>query len=55
MSILLRKEKKYIIGFISRVKVEKIRCSDSIKYYWILNGNTDEIRPYSVLIKELKD
>ena len=50
-----KRKKKYIIGFMSRVKVEKIRCSNSIKYYWILNENTDEIRPYSVLIKELKD
>ena len=48
-------KKKYKIGFISRVKVEKIRCSDQVKNNWILNGNTDEIRPYSVLIKELEN
>ena len=46
--------KKYIIGLMMRVKPDKIRCCSEQKDYWILNPTSDEIRPYRILIKEIK-
>ena len=46
---------KYRIGFMLRVKPDKIRFSNSQKDYWVLNaGNGDfsEMRPYRFLIKK---
>ena len=45
--------KKYKIGFMLRVKPDKIRIAKTNPDYWVLNGNSDEIRPYRILIKNL--
>jgi len=45
--------KKYKIGFMLRVKPDKIRIASTNQDYWVLNGNSDEIRPYRILIKHL--
>ena len=45
--------KKYKIGFMLRVRPNKIREAKSNPDYWVLNGNSSEIRPYRILIKEL--
>ena len=42
---------KYMMGFMMRVKPERIRYSDSQKDYWVLNGTTDEMRPYRIMVK----
>ena len=44
--------KKYMMGFMMRVKPDKIRYSNSQKNYWILDGTTEQMRPYRILIKE---
>ena len=44
--------KKYIYAFMTRVKPNKIRYPSSSEYQWILNGSTNEVRPYRILIKE---
>ena len=49
--------KEYYTVFMLRVKPSEIRhcnqCYDSKKpyFYWVLNGNPDEIRPYRILLK----
>jgi len=37
-----------------KVKPDKIRISKINRVYWVLNGNSDELRPYKILIKNLK-
>ena len=44
---------KYKIGFMTRVKPEKIRCPENEEDYWVINGTDNEIRPYRILIKEI--
>jgi hypothetical protein len=44
--------KNYMMGFMMRVKPDKIRFSAQQKDYWVLNGTTDEMRPYRIMIKE---
>ena len=44
--------KTYKMGFMMRVKPDKIRYSNSKKDYWVLDGTTEQIRPYRILIKE---
>jgi hypothetical protein len=44
--------KNYMMGFMMRVKPDKIRCCSKQKDYWVLNGTTDEMRPYRIMIKE---
>ena len=44
---------QYKIGFMLRVKPNKIRIAKNNSDYWVLNGNSDEIRPYRILIKKL--
>ena len=44
--------KNYMLGFMMRVKPDKIRYSIKQKDYWVLNGTTDEMRPYRIMIKE---
>ena len=36
----------YIMGFMMRVKPDKIRYSKEKEDYWVLNPTTDEMRPY---------
>ena len=45
-------ENKFIMGFMIRVKPDKIRHSKYKNDYWVLNGDTNEMRPYRILIKE---
>ena len=45
------KGKNYKMGFMMRVKPDKIRISQSNPDYWVLNGTTDEMRPYRIMIK----
>ena len=47
--------KKFIMGFMMRVKPDKIRYSKRKKEYWVLNGTNDEMRPYRIMIKEYKN
>ena len=44
--------KNYMVGFMMRVKPDKIRYSIKQNDYWVLNGTTDEMRPYRIMIKE---
>ena len=44
--------KTYKMGFMMRVKPDKIRYSIAQKNYWVLNGTIDEMRPYRIMIKE---
>ena len=46
--------KTYKMGFMMRVKPDKIRYSNSMKDYWVLDGTTEQIRPYRILIKEVQ-
>lgn len=41
----------YKIGFMIRVKPNKMRCPESNKDIWVLNGNENEFRPYGILMK----
>ena len=43
----------YKVGFMLRVKPDKIRAPKSHKNYWVLNGDFDELRPYRLLIKKI--
>jgi len=45
--------KKYKVGFMLRVKPDKIRASKDMEDYWVLNGTIDEMRPYRILLKEI--
>ena len=44
--------KKYKMGLMLRVKQDKIRCPSEELNYWVLNS--DEIRPYRILLKEIQ-
>ena len=46
---------KYKIGFMTRVKPEKIRCPEEEKDFWVINGTDNEIRPYRILMKEIEN
>ena len=48
------KGKFYMMGFMMRVKPDKIRKPEDKSDFWILNATTDEIRPYRILVKEKK-
>ena len=43
---------EYRIGFMVRVKPDKIRYAKKNEDFWIINGTDDEVRPYRILIKE---
>ena len=45
--------KKYYAVLMVRVKPKAIRCPKNMQSYWIVNGTTDEIRPYRILYKEI--
>jgi len=40
------------LGFMIRVKPDKIRCPQNNKDIWVVNGNDNEFRPYGILIKK---
>ena len=44
--------KKYKTVLMVRVKPDAIRCSADQQDYWVVNGTTDEIRPYRILYKQ---
>ena len=44
--------KEYKTVLMARVKPDKIRCPKNKEDYWVVNGTTDEIRPYRILLKE---
>ena len=46
-------KKKYLMGFMMRVKPDKIRYSNSKKDYWVLDGTKDQMRPYRIMVKEI--
>ena len=46
--------KKYKFGLMVRVNPEKIRSPISNTDYYVVNPNANEIRPYRILIKEIK-
>ena len=45
--------KKYKVGFMLRVKPDKIRFPSSQPNFWVLNGDFSELRPYRLLIKKI--
>ena len=45
--------KKYLMGFMMRVKPDKIRYSNSQKNFWVLDGTKEQMRPYRIMIKEI--
>ena len=49
-------KKKFQLVMMCRINPKKNREPDrgNKNPYWILNGNSDEIRPFRILIKELK-
>ena len=53
--IIKKGQKKYKIGLMVRVNPKKIRVSDRNADFWIVDGNDDDIRPYRILVKEIKE
>ena len=45
--------KRYRMVFMMRVKPDKIRTSNECPKEWILDGTTNEMRPYRILLKEV--
>ena len=43
----------YKVGFMLRLKPDKIRASQKNKNLFVVNGNDDELRPYGILIKRI--
>jgi hypothetical protein len=43
----------YKCVFMCRVNPKKIRIPKDCKNYWVVNGNSNEIRPYRLLIKKI--
>ena len=43
----------YRVGFMIRLKPDKIRVSQKNRNIWVVNGNDDELRPYGILIKKI--
>ena len=46
-------DEKYKTVLMVRVKPEKIRQSASNDSFWVVNGDTDEVRPYRILFKKV--
>jgi len=44
---------EYKVGFMVRVKPDKIRASEKDQNMWVVNGNDNELRPYGILIKKV--
>ena len=43
----------YKVGFMVRVRPDRIRVSKNNENIWIVNGNDNELRPYGILIKKV--
>jgi hypothetical protein len=46
-------DEKYKTVLMVRVKPDKIRQSAKNDYFWVVNGNDDEVRPYRILFKKV--
>ena len=46
-------DENYKVGFMVRVKPDKIRASEKNKKIWILSGNYTDLRPYGILLKKI--
>ena len=46
-------DEKYKTVLMVRVKPDKIRKSANYDFYWVVNGNDDEVRPYRILLKKV--
>ena len=46
---------RYKLGLMLRVNPTKIRCPANARYYWVVDGFSNEIRPYGILFKKLDD
>ena len=44
---------KYKMGFMLRVKPDKIRIPQTNNQVWVINGTSEEIRPYGILLKKI--
>ena len=44
---------KYKVALMVRVKPDKIRKCRENESFWVLNGTTDEVRPYRILFKKV--
>ena len=42
----------YQMGFMMRVKPDRIRICGDCTDYWVLDGTTNEMRPYRLMVKE---
>ena len=47
------KGNKFQLGLMLRVNPIKIRAPKSTEDFWVVNGDSDEIRPYGILIKKI--
>ena len=45
--------KTFKMGIMMRVKPDRIRYSNNMPDYWVLDGTTKEMRPYRIMIKEV--
>ena len=46
-------DEKYKTVLMVRVKPDKIRKSAKNDFFWVVNGNSDEVRPYRILFKKV--
>ena len=51
---LSTKGQQFKLGLMLRVNPDKIRRPQSSHDFWVVNGSSDEIRPYGILIKKIK-
>jgi len=52
-TIIINKDLKFKIGFMVRAKPDKIRCPKTNKDILVVDGTSDETRPYGILIKRI--
>jgi len=52
-TISINKDVKFKIGFMVRANPVKIRCPKSNKNIWVVDGTSDETRPYGILFKKI--
>ena len=46
---------KYKLGLMLRVNPDKFRCPENNDELWVVEGHSDEIRPYGLLIKKIEE
>ena len=52
--IIKCKTEEYIIGFMLRINPSKIRIPSKDKKYWVVDGTSESLRPFGILVKRLK-